>query len=424
MKIDRVKLIELLEEKTGMNTVEVENQLKQLIDRILDAAERGKALEVKEFGMFYFNEYGDLKFDPSDELSAEINFKYAGMEHVELQPARDQAPDEDTAPDKDDTGKPQETKKKRSADAEDVFGLGRSGSEYDEEEMPVEDEATGPDGGALVSPPDEVERDIDPFSGLLNDASSKLKGPDEPGEKSGEPEPDEEDPFSFEFDETPEEEDETPPDRTSEPEQKPVSKKPKEPLKKKSYPSSGKTVKKDKKRDPIMMVISIGLVIVLVAAGYFVIPSLFESAPEPQPPTETEQTPPPEEVPDEAGAVLTEVEPPQESEVIEEQTPEPEVAAEPEQPIYGLMGELVDEANDGFSIVLHSLQSEERARTQAAEHASEGYRVLVTPRTINGETVWRVSVGQFPTLEEAQGAAEDLPSPYSSNNFIQRIQTN
>ena len=40
MKINRAKLIELLVEKTGMGADEIESQLKQLIDRILDAAER------------------------------------------------------------------------------------------------------------------------------------------------------------------------------------------------------------------------------------------------------------------------------------------------------------------------------------------------------------------------------------------------
>jgi hypothetical protein len=93
MKIDKSRLIELLSDKTGMAADEVQDQLQQLIDRILDAARRGKALEVKEFGMFYFDESGDLKFDPAEELSTEINFKYAGMEPVELKPAREDESD-------------------------------------------------------------------------------------------------------------------------------------------------------------------------------------------------------------------------------------------------------------------------------------------------------------------------------------------
>ena len=63
MKIDKNKLIDLLVEKTEMGREEVEDQLDQLIERILDAAKRGKALEIKEFGVFYFDEEGELSFD-------------------------------------------------------------------------------------------------------------------------------------------------------------------------------------------------------------------------------------------------------------------------------------------------------------------------------------------------------------------------
>lgn len=444
MKIDRTKLIELLVEKTGMDSAEVESQLKQLIDRILDAAERGKALEVKEFGMFYFDEHGDLKFEPSEELSTEINFKYAGMEHVELQPARDEA-DSEAADKSSINEESKKTKEQPPAEYKDVFDL--DDEDADEEEMPIEDEETGPDGGALVSPPDEVKRDIDPFSGLLDDASSKMKEPEKPGGKKEEPgrkkeepggkrdEP-EEDPFSFAFDDDSDDESESVPHQKPEREQvKKRERKRAEYPPKTTKPKPQKEESK-KQRDPIMMVISIGLILVLAAAGYFIIPTLFQQTPatdpEPESTAQTEQATPADPIQDEAGAVITQVEPPEESqaeppegsEVIEEEEPIEEEAAEPEQPVYGLTGDLVDEANDGFSIVLHSLRSEERARSEAAVLASEGYRVLVTPRLVREETAWRVSVGQFPTLEEAQRVAAELPSPYNSNNFIQRIQTN
>ena len=89
MKIDRDKLVELLVEKTSMERSDVEVQLEQLIERILDAARRGKTLEIKEFGSFFFDEDGELKFDPSDELSTEISYKYAGMKPVVLKAERD-----------------------------------------------------------------------------------------------------------------------------------------------------------------------------------------------------------------------------------------------------------------------------------------------------------------------------------------------
>jgi len=62
MTIDRDELINLLVEKTGMNRDEIEKQLSELTSRIMDAANRGKALEIKGFGLFYFDEDGELTF--------------------------------------------------------------------------------------------------------------------------------------------------------------------------------------------------------------------------------------------------------------------------------------------------------------------------------------------------------------------------
>jgi cell division septation protein DedD len=492
MKINRAKLIELLVDKTGMDADEIESQLKQLIDRILDAAERGKALEVKEFGMFYFDENGDLKFDPSDELSTEINFKYAGMEPVELKPARDQDSEAQANNLSDQEETVDEPASSTGSDMDEIFGF--NVDDQEEDEGPIEDDAEGPDGGALISPPDKVDRDIDPFSGLLGDASSKMKGSEAGDEKDEET--DKDDPFSFiseeseESEEDREKEEELEPTSTmgveedediedepvfalddeemdadddfedddsddlskifdepqpkSEPEPEPVitdsDEEPEVVAAKTAETKGGSKSKiskeKSEQRDPITMVISIGLIIILIVIGFLVIPSLFESdnsgtdtvtsPPEEQvdstPEEQVESTPEDqaESTPEQTPADDTPAEPEQETEVREEEPVQPE----PEQPTYGLMGDLVDEANDGYSVVLHSMQSEVRARSEAADLASEGYRVLVSPRLVQGATVWRVSVGQFPTISDAQQAAAELPNPYSTNNFIQRIQTN
>lgn len=174
-----------------------------------------------------------------------------------------------------------------------------------------------------------------------------------------------------------------------------------------------------------MVVVGVVLIFVLIAAAFFVIPGLLqESEPaQQQALTETETVSPQSD----ASNILEPVEPADQS-AVEEETVEEEVAptppAEPEQPLYGLTGELMDGANNGFSIVLHSFRLEETARQQAAQLASDGYRVLVSGRTVQGQIVWRVSVGQFQTIADAQEGASGLPSPYNTNNFIQRIQTN
>ena len=419
MNINKQKLIELLTEKTGMEQSEVEEQLDQLIKRIIDAAERGKALEIKEFGLFYFDENGDLKFDPSKELSTEINFKYAGMEPVELKAPRDSSTVEEGTTEKEEST-PEitvESDSEKEEELDDIFGL--DDVEETEEDSDVyagldtEDELDEQprDENPIVSKADKVERELDPFSGLLGDASSKLS-------KSGTPPEDEED--NFIFDEPVEE------PKTS------VAKEPPsvpEPKAKKHKPTKKQPAKTEEPtRDPIMVVLSVVLVFILVTAGFFIIPALFPEEPQdPENNTVTEQLPEEEETMD-SPTVLTPVEPSGTDEVVSDEVEEPvanEVEEiEPEQPRYGLEGEFVEAANDGFSIVLHSLRNESNARNQAATLALEGYRVLVSPRTVNDETVWRVSVGQFPSIEDAQEVASELPSPYNSNNFIQRIQIN
>src|SRR5690625_8010677 len=89
MKIDRERLVDLLVAKTSMERHEVEAQLEQLIERIVSATKRGKALEIKGFGTFYFDSDHALKFDPSRSLSNDISYECAGMQPVELLPERD-----------------------------------------------------------------------------------------------------------------------------------------------------------------------------------------------------------------------------------------------------------------------------------------------------------------------------------------------
>ncbi len=474
MKINKKKLIELLVDRTGMERAEVEDQLEQLVNRIIDAAERGKALEIKEFGLFYFDEDGELKFDPAKELSTEINFKYAGMEPVELKPARDEAGDPGQAEVSDEPPKTAESQKPQESEPEiepeepvetedelaDIFGfddedgdaVSKQGEAVDPFDIEAEDQDKSPadkkkleeeavpaeaETKPIEEPEEPVEddtipREDDPFAGLLSDASSKLTASDKRDFAEEDEEDDDLDDLLF-----------TALDSEEKPDLEPESQK--EPAKagtaaagKADSAASEKKPKKQSKpaakgdsgpkRDPIMVVISVVLVFVLVAAAFLLVPGMFQSddpeTPTEQPPVTAETAPAPHQ--EDAVNVLSPVEPEVETEVTEDVAEEDEIPPETttEQPEYGLMGDLVESANDGFSIVLHSLAREENAREQAASLALDGYRVLVSPRTVQERTVWRVSVGQFQTIADAQEHASELPSPYNTNNFIQRIQVN
>lgn len=355
MKIDKEKLINLLVEKTSSEREEIRNQLDQLIDRILDAAKRGKALEINGFGEFYFDEEGELKFDPAEELSTEISFKYAGMKPVEVKPERQST----------------------------IAGL--------EEE--TEDESTEPD---------DLEFD-------------------------GSTETDEEEKEDF-FDEllTPEEAE----SKTDE-DVKPLSKKP---------------VRRRNDKTGVLILAAIILLAVLIG-GYFYftdmqdqnlneqtetvenqagsdveesqISGIDDLASEP----ETENGPEPasgQELTEEEGQTSSEQEGTEEVSDGETAPDGGTSISENGQSAYGLKGSLVELEEAGYSIVLHSFDTEDRAISAAEQLRGDGYRVQITTRTVYENEVWRVSVGQFQSLADAQQATTLLPSPYNTQNFIQR----
>lgn len=361
MKINKQKLVELLVEKTSMEEEEVKSQLDQLIERIIDAAKRGKALEIREFGLFYFDEAGELKFDPSDELSTEISFKYAGMKPVELKPERDTS-------------------------------------------FPVAEEE------------DDLE-DFDFLSDITGDDSDIYAGTEE-----------EQDVFA--------------------PEEKPAEKK-------KTTTLKSPRLQAKRRSGSLMWVFAavVGVAILVLAYLYFIgslatstqeqSPAVTQVDPEPfsdmdedeqttstdvNDGSEQDETEPENEASETADPEIeaeSSVEPPEEIIPVDPAEPEEETdVSNVDQPLYGLRGSVVEEANSGYSIVLHSFPEEETARATSADLTRQDYRSIVTSRTVADRTMWRVSIGQFETLQDAQQAAQDLPEPYNTQNFIQRIQIN
>lgn len=150
MHIDHSKLVELLAEAAGISTDNVEKQLAELVAEIKQAIADGDAYEVEGFGIFS-GIGNNIIFIPSEELSTEINYKYAGMEPIEM--------DED------------------------------SGSDFGDDEIQTQDTAPETDSGF-------GEDEDDPFAGLLDDVDESA----EMDEEDGEPELDEEE---TDFDEEP-----------------------------------------------------------------------------------------------------------------------------------------------------------------------------------------------------------------------------
>ncbi|AXJ00598.1 Sporulation related domain-containing protein [Cyclonatronum proteinivorum] len=107
---------------------------------------------------------------------------------------------------------------------------------------------------------------------------------------------------------------------------------------------------------------------------------------------------------------------------VPEPPPQPEIAAADPAPDFGLTGQIQSFDVRPFGIVLHSLASEALALEEKANFQAQGLRTVIYPITDSGgDTRWRVSVGQFETIEHALEAAQLLDEPWRSNNFISRL---
>ncbi len=87
-------------------------------------------------------------------------------------------------------------------------------------------------------------------------------------------------------------------------------------------------------------------------------------------------------------------------------------------PLYGLKGTVQAEAKDGYTIVVHSLRRKNHALETLASIEEQGYRAIMLEAAVDGVKQWRLGIGQFKTVADAQKAAKKLPEPYRSNHFI------
>lgn len=447
MKIDKERLVDLLVEKTSMEKHEVEAQLEQLIERIASATKRGKALEIKGFGTFYFDSDHELRFDPSRSLSTEISYKYAGMQPVELVPERDTSitledpfdgqeeadaaiwtpADTDRADLSSGMEKNLETEGGEDAKslpaAAGSAGRGISARESDTDHP-------GSDGAARS---DKAEQPVPGHADEdLADSVSDNKGAGESA-RSGAPlqrSPETDEP------EVPGTEDRNKKARAVVGADHSTARRPVTPGLPEKRRGSG----------AIVWVIILILLVGAGLAAYFYFAGQEDQAGQ-QEPGGTEFSA--EGIQgEENGEAALSAAGEQALGLVNADGPEDGFSSDPESgfseaasasagavngsspagmrdpPLYGLSGEVIPRANDGYSIVLHSFDEESKTEEVVQNLTNEGYRTIVGSRTVAGRTMWRVSVGQFETLQDAQDVAAELPSPYNTQNFIHRIQLN
>lgn len=87
---------------------------------------------------------------------------------------------------------------------------------------------------------------------------------------------------------------------------------------------------------------------------------------------------------------------------------------------YGLTGGVEPRLDDAYTIVLFSFSREQNATDQVATLKAEGFRVLKKQVRSTSGVLWRVSVGQFASEQQARDIAVLLDEPYRSQHFIAR----
>lgn len=406
MAIDRKQLIELLVARTGLEEDKVEEQLSRLTDHIKHAAEEGKSFQIEGLGTFNLDD-DTLRFSPSETLETEINYRYAGMKPIELIGAFKETPpavgdDEEPAEEEAGTTEPAEEP------AEEPVHTGPEPEPETDLELDQE-----PEERTISEPDKSLQDELKEVLGGEKTAGSRgsVNAPDL-GEEllpavDTEGIGEEEKPkASFVFDA-----------EGAEEEQRPEQKNPS---------ATRKAAKEKKAKDPIGTVLTVCVAVLAIGvAGWLVYDLGFLSAQGPDQQAGNQQAQVVQPASGQAaGNVSLENEA---SPDVSEQEPDNRVTgSDTDSPAeisdYGLMGRASTGGNNGYTIVIHSLANKNTSQAIKDRLELEGYRTTLTSAVVNGNVFWRVGLGQFRTVADAQKAVHSLPEQYQEDHFIKRIQ--
>lgn len=193
MHIDHEKFLELLVDASGIEKEKVEKQLNELQEEIKQAIADGEAYEIEGFGILSGLGNNTL-FIPSKELEIEINFKYVGMEPIEIEGEVIEPKEEYVDPfeelqsvDSSEEGNrftdliEESEEEEKGKDDPLIFGVSLDNAE-------TEEEAPGPDKWGIDAHKEDTGVDK-LFSSLMGDQGESVTGDKiEPETESSEPE--------------------------------------------------------------------------------------------------------------------------------------------------------------------------------------------------------------------------------------------
>ena len=375
MKINKEQLISLLAERTDMDRGDVHRQFVELVGRIQQAEEDENTLEIDGFGTF-MAVHDRLEFVPADILQTEINNKYAGMKPIELigaykEPHGEEVPVVVSPGDEELDQKPEAPISDTSAEKEEEAKELETVSEGEEqsEEIP-QDTSNKPEDEPSKEPEDTEKSTEEPRKPLVANKAAQKNVDD--------------------------------------------------------TTDSGKSLSDD----PLGKAIIIIVCILIIAAGGWLAynAGLFgtdTTGDNPQPTSSNNElsanTQSNSSIENTSPADKT-VAPTEQEDGTATKTNNEETASAAESTPYGLYGELNTGLTQGYyTIVVHSLRTMELAEEKKQEVTQENFRAKINQANVNGNTYYRVGIGQFETIKGAQEATRELPEPYKSNNFINRF---
>ena len=380
--------------------------LRGFVDQLRAEIDAAGGAVIPEIG--HFEKSGDrLSFHPDPALSTAVNFRYAGLEPIEIEaqelPAAFEAPvgaptqveeDDDTPADADEWLEKAGVESEEERAGEDVF------SEEDADDaprLPDETVATWPeeapeehDGFPEVTSP---EVDVPEVEAVPVDVVDEEDDPWADPRSSAE----EEDEYSATV----------------------IDPRPERPPARRSTRTENQPDKEGKRPAPWIIA---AIVVVMAGAAAFV---LLRPGTAPDEVTFVVDSPP---IAEQAGAREDDPSPDIASSTIdgteidatggdvdepapaEQPTPTPEPAT-PQEPASPLRGDGIDRSVSRYTLVVGSLQSSAVAEEVAADWRGRGFRTDVFSETANGVTRYRVGVGQFESIDAADAARSGEIAP-------------
>ena len=377
MKIDKGKLIALLVEKTDDDKDAVRRKLDEMIDQIQEAVKSDRQFHIDNFGTFSRVE-GELDFEPALQLETEINQKYTGMKPIELMEAF-----------------------KESGAGEPVAQNGQetevTPSEEEEVSTPDEPEEKPTTVPETESEDEETKQQVPPVPMMDEVDSDEKKDIPEPEDQEEDFEPVAEEPAIAESE-----------TETEQP-----------------RPAMRYGRERNSSSSTVLVLLALAIIVIAGAWMLYFTGVIGQSGNENSRSgaiTDTTQQMGTQQGPPASTGDTTTAASEVEQNGIDSVSQSNQTRSTETAGRYGLRGTRNENIESAYTIVIHSFRLRSTVQEIADSLNREGYRTVLFEGAPNESARWRLGLGQFETINDAQQATGQLSAPYDEDHFITRIR--